>query len=175
MTGVLLIVLTLCVATAQARVPTTVFSFSSSAQPPPPAAPDADGDLLPDAWEVLHGFDPGSAGDAHLDPDGDGLANLDEWRLGGDPWAADSDGDGLADLEEKLAGTPLDTCADANGNGLPDDWETAAGEGGVIPHDDPDGDGWTLLDQFLLGCPLSGTVCPVDGDALHLDIFTPSD
>jgi hypothetical protein len=170
----MLAVVTLCVATAHARVPTTVFSFSSTADHSPPAAPDSDGDALPDTWEALHGFDPYTVGDAGRDPDGDGLANIDEWRLGGDPWTADSDGDGVGDLEEKLAGTSLDGSVDANDNGLPDDWEAVAGVGGATPPDDPDGDDWTLRDQFLSGCLLNGAVRPADEGELQLDVFTPS-
>lgn len=50
----------------------------------PAAAPDLDGDLLPDPWETsyfagIHGSDP--------DPDRDGLVNLLEFALGGDPVA----------------------------------------------------------------------------------------
>src|SRR5690606_13215023 len=37
---------------------------------------DRDEDGMPDAWEEKHGLDPDSPADADLDPDGDGLSNL---------------------------------------------------------------------------------------------------
>lgn len=46
---------------------------------------DADGDGIPDGWEVLYGLNARFAGDASLDPDGDGFTNLDEYALSLDP------------------------------------------------------------------------------------------
>ena len=46
---------------------------------------DADGDGLPDAWERLHGLNPGDAGDASADSDGDGFTNLEEFQAKTDP------------------------------------------------------------------------------------------
>ncbi len=55
---------------------------------PPPVVVDADGDGLPDAWEIAHGLDP--ATDNHLgDADGDGIPNLLEFVLDLDPNAVD--------------------------------------------------------------------------------------
>ena len=45
--------------------------------------------------------------DGAADPDGDGLANGDEFALLGNPFAADTDGDGMSDLNESIAGTRL--------------------------------------------------------------------
>ncbi|MEO8260259.1 MAG: VCBS repeat-containing protein [Acidobacteriota bacterium] len=56
----------------------------TSTAPPP----DADGDGLPDAFEVLYGLDPNSnAGDdgASGDQDGDGFSNLEEYNRGSNP------------------------------------------------------------------------------------------
>ena len=49
-----------------------------------PAAADSDSDQIPDGWEVLHELDP-LANDAGLDPDGDGITNLQEFLNGTDP------------------------------------------------------------------------------------------
>jgi hypothetical protein len=70
----------------------------------PTCAGDADCDGLADAWERDHGLDPGWAGDALLDPDGDGLSNVEELALGTDPKLADTDGDGFADGQELATG-----------------------------------------------------------------------
>ena len=47
---------------------------------------DADGDGIPDGWEVLNGLNARFVGDAPLDPDGDGFTNLEEYALGLDPY-----------------------------------------------------------------------------------------
>ncbi|MHB8762804.1 MAG: FG-GAP-like repeat-containing protein [Deferrisomatales bacterium] len=46
---------------------------------------DTDGDGLPDAWEVTHGFNPNDPADGGQDADGDGLTNRQEYQLGLDP------------------------------------------------------------------------------------------
>ena len=61
---------------------------------------DADGDGMSDAWETAHGLNPGSAADAALDPDGDGLTNLQEFEAQTDPHDPDTEGDSIADGQD---------------------------------------------------------------------------
>lgn len=48
-------------------------------------ATDADGDGLPDDWELRNGLNPWDPTDAFGDIDGDGLSNADEFAQGSDP------------------------------------------------------------------------------------------
>ena len=50
---------------------------------------DADGDAMPDAWEIGNGLDPADPTDSVRDDDCDGLANLHELWHGTDPHAPD--------------------------------------------------------------------------------------
>jgi hypothetical protein len=45
---------------------------------------DADGDGMPDAWEILHGLNP-AADDSMIDSDGDGMSNAAEYMAGTNP------------------------------------------------------------------------------------------
>jgi hypothetical protein len=51
---------------------------------------DADGDGLPDAWEMAHGLSATNPADAALDSDGDGQNNQAEYEAGTDPGLASS-------------------------------------------------------------------------------------
>jgi hypothetical protein len=69
---------------------------------------DADGDGMPDQWEVEMGLDP-LVNDAASDSDGDGMPNLYEFQNGLNAALndadADADGDGATNFEEYEAGT----------------------------------------------------------------------
>ena len=125
--------------------------------------PDADGDGLPDAFEVAH-TDPESstALNAEDDPDNDGLTNLQEFENRTDPNNADSDGDGLDDGDEiagvgsRPATDPAN--ADTDGDGLSDFAETNTGafagasDTGTDPtKSDTDGDGATDGEEVAAG------------------------
>ena len=58
--------------------------IAASPTPGADTSPDTDGDGIPDAAELLLGFDPNNPLDALLDPDGDGAANLQEYLAGTD-------------------------------------------------------------------------------------------
>lgn len=49
------------------------------------ASIDADGDGIPDGYEIAHGLNPNDPADALLDSDGDGKSNLQEYLAGTDP------------------------------------------------------------------------------------------
>ncbi len=65
---------------------------------------DLDGDGMDDVWEDLHGLNSNDPSDALLDPDGDGVTNLGEYRVGTDPHKFDTNGNGASDLWDMLHG-----------------------------------------------------------------------
>jgi hypothetical protein len=101
--------------------------------------PDADGNGLPDYWEILY-F--GKAGQKKFgDPDGDGIGNIGEYRAGTDPLNADSDADGMLDKWE----------IDNNLDAIYDDSQQ-----------DTDRDGFTNIEEFRAGTnPLDSESFPV--------------
>ena len=96
---------------------------------------DADGDGIPTFWEDDFGLDPNDAADAALDPDGDGVSNLDEFKRGSKPNDDDSDDDGLKDNVETNTGTFVSnddrgtnpSAKDSDADGLDDNVETNTG------------------------------------------------
>ncbi len=66
---------------------------------------DSDCDGMSDDFELRYALDPDSMADATLDPDDDGLTNLDEYWYGIDPTDPDSDDDGYPDGQEVALGS----------------------------------------------------------------------
>ncbi|HEU4886575.1 MAG TPA: Ig-like domain-containing protein [Thermoanaerobaculia bacterium] len=99
---------------------------------------DADGDGLPDDYELQYQLDPNNPADAQQDPDSDGLTNLQEFQAGTHPRQADTDGDTLSDGEETILGNdgyltnPL--LADTDGDGLRDGLEVQTGSDPTNPN-----------------------------------------
>jgi hypothetical protein len=63
--------------------PPTIGAFE--AKPVPVEQADADGDLMPDLWEEVHGLNSENPADATFDADNDKLSNLGEYIAGTDP------------------------------------------------------------------------------------------
>ena len=122
----------------------TVFRFGNYSQ----CGQDRDGDGLSDDWERGHGLDPADPLDAARDIDGDGIDALREFELGTDPWRCDSDGDLIGDANDAHG---LKT-ADADGDGMPDDWERFYfGGTDACTDEDVDGDGVTHAGELCAG------------------------
>ena len=104
---------------------------------------DSDGDGMPDWWEEQYGLDAQDATDAGLDPDADGLTNLEEFAAGTDPFSADTDGDGMPDgWEVEMGMCPFyagNAHADSDGDGLDDIEECYAGTDARRADSDDDG------------------------------------
>ncbi len=136
---------------------------------------DLDNDLMRDSWEITNGLNPDDGADALLDPDGDGLSNLEEhdaytdpnnrdsdadWVIDGaevnihstNPNSVDTDGDGVTDFGELFAGTPAGTYnIDADNDGMPAPWELANGFDPDNPADaltNADTDGLNNLQEY---------------------------
>jgi hypothetical protein len=115
---------------------------------------DSDTDDLPDWLELQH-FGGLTSQDAAADADGDGLSNLQEYELDGDPMdpEGDIDGDGLSDGNEVLLhGTdPLNP--DTDSDGMPDGWEVQHELDPTLDDAalDADGDGLSNLWEYQNG------------------------
>ncbi len=97
---------------------------------PAGAAPGADRDRdgMPDRYEALHRLDPRNPADAPLDLDRDGLTNLQEFKVAGDPRDEDTDNDGHDDGDEAQTRTKVKV-ADSDRDRIPDGDEDADRDG----------------------------------------------
>ena len=104
-----------------------------------PLGLSSDGDPLPDEWEfaAFGSLDRDGSGDA----DGDGLADVEEWRAGTNPFVSDTDGDGMPDAWEVANGLcptdPADAGGDSDGDGLSNDLEYRLGTDPHFSEPDP--------------------------------------
>lgn len=95
---------------------------------------DSDGDGIPNIYEQANGLNP-STNDSALDLDGDGLNNLDEYKIGTAANKPDTDADGLKDGAETRTGTWVSAAntgtdpllADTDTDGLKDGVEDNSG------------------------------------------------
>jgi hypothetical protein len=81
---------------------------------------DTDNDGMSDRWEAYHGLLPDDFSDAELDPDNDGLSNLQEFLYTTQPHNADSDNDSLSDGDEVAIYYSSPTIFDTDEDGLSD-------------------------------------------------------
>ena len=98
------------------------------------------GDGIPDYWEELHGLDP-IVDDSALNPDNDGLTNIQEFQNATEPNNPDTDGDGMLDgWEVANSLNPLfeDSQEDPDNDGLSNLGESQQGTNPNNP--DSDGD-----------------------------------
>ncbi|MEO7678364.1 MAG: Ig-like domain-containing protein, partial [Verrucomicrobiota bacterium] len=111
---------------------------------------DADGDGLPDSYEIANNLDP-FRNDASEDPDNDGLTNLQEFQRGTNPHLSDTDGDGIPDGID-----PNPLVANRRPVTLPSLSTNADGTITLtLSGSDPDGD---ALAAQLIGLPLVGRI-----------------
>jgi hypothetical protein len=117
-----------------------------------------------------------------LDPDRDGLTNLDEYQKGTNPLNADTDGDGVSDGTEVLLGTnPLDVYSypppsDVDGDGIQDASDNCVDTPNPT-QSDLDGNGWGDACDDMDGDGLKDNVDPwpfdpqndADGDGIPAD------
>jgi len=139
-----------------------------------PTNPDTDGDGMPDGWEVMYGLNPLDPMDAHMDPDGDGLTNLEEYVHKTNPRMFDTDGDGISDGWEILHG--LDPLSPFDGGGVRSLLEELVREASMWPDEKPlpplilnittdlDQDGLSNLEEFALKTDPNNP--DTDGDGL---------
>ena len=157
---------------------------------------DTDNDGMPDIFEVNNGLNRTvsmheGALEADMDNDGDGLSNLDEYVLGGNPLNPDTDGDCILDAIEvswaqstALDQTTVDVSpqdainlADADGDGIDEASALGCDLGGIDPVDSgDDNNNQTSVDDDQDGvlntndeCPDTPSGAPTDVDGCSSD------
>ena len=110
---------------------------------------DTDADGLPDNYEIAVGLNPFLA-DANDDADGDGLTNIQEYNAGSSPFAPDSSefSQGVSAVFTFNART---TALDTDGDGMPDDWESAHGLNPLVGDGSRDEAGDFQIQQGIRG------------------------
>ncbi len=119
-----------------------------------PTSNDSDSDGIWDYYEFWDKrLDPLNETDATLDFDGDGLTNLEEFRLGLNLYSVDTDQDGLNDYIEVQIGSNAKNGADTDFDGMSDYWEYINGLDPLNNDQigDPDQDGLYNIREHDLG------------------------
>ncbi|NND54026.1 MAG: hypothetical protein HKN56_03520 [Gammaproteobacteria bacterium] len=114
---------------------------------------DVDDDGMRDDWELANGLDPADPTDAALDPDTDGLTNLEEFNADANPFNSDTDGDTLIDGAEVNTYGTDPANGDSDFDLMRDDFEIANGLDPLLANDatlDSDGDGFINRDEYHL-------------------------
>ena len=130
-------------------------------------AGDMDQDGIPDEWERRLGLNPYDTDDAALDPDDDGLLNVDEYRYRTGIHNPDTDGDGLEDGWEVANNSDPTDFEDSDHDEIPDAWEVLNGMNPLEASDalaDWDDDGLHNLAEYRAGTDLLDP--DTDGDHL---------
>ncbi|NMH65501.1 PQQ-binding-like beta-propeller repeat protein [Shewanella salipaludis] len=142
-----------------------------------PLANDSDNDGMDDLWEISNATDANSD-DSLLDPDADGLVNIDELTHHSNPHLADTDGDGLIDGDEVHIHLTNPIAKDTDGDFMDDGWELSFALDPLVSADageDLDSDTYTNLEEYFLdslpndaaSIPQAQTWSTYQGNASH--------
>ncbi|MEN9469542.1 MAG: hypothetical protein RL630_1275 [Verrucomicrobiota bacterium] len=114
-----------------------------------PAMADTDGDGYPDGYEKAQGWNPLNSSNGLRDANGDGVHDGWAFLLNYNAATADSDGDGLRDLDEIRIGSDPYRSADSNGDGISDRVAWLSGVNAFQM--DHDGDGVSNSEEVIRG------------------------
>lgn len=123
---------------------------------------DSDGDGIPDDGELRLGLNPRDPTDALLDPDRDGLTNLQEFQRGTAIGNPDTDGDGLTDGQELLRYLTNPVLVDTDGDVVPDGVEVQTGSNPLSSQS-------VFLDRALASVEVTPTSFALSVDAIELE------